>query len=110
MKQLVTIMSLGIVTISFLVGCVVAKNSTMNRTQSPMNYTGAVLGWDHTLYKLTSSISARHIGKQLGVVTYHGSISGEFTIFQLSGANPTKAIVFESENGHYYKAVVKKSN
>jgi len=103
LKQLVVLIILSMMAISSLVGCGASK-------QPPMTFTGAVLGWNNNLYTLTSSISARHLGKKLGAVTYHGSISGVFTIFQLSGSSPAKAVVFGSKDGHYYKAVVTKSN
>ena len=103
LKQLVVFISLSVVAISSLLGCGVSKHP-------PMNFTGAILGWNNNLYKLTSSISPRHMEKKLGAVTYHGSISESFTIFQLSGSSPAKAVVFESEDGHFYKAVVTKSN
>jgi hypothetical protein len=63
----------------------------------------------NNLYELTSSIDANHLGKKPGVASYHKTISGIFTIFKLSGSSPYKNVVFESD-GHYYKAVVTKSN
>ena len=102
LKQLVVLISLSVMTVSMLVGCGVPK-------QPSSNMTGAVLGWDNNLYKLTAAINANRIGKKLGEVSYHGSVSGVFTIFQLSGSTPAKDVVFET-NGHYYGAVVTKSN
>ena len=63
----------------------------------------------NNLYKLTSPIDANHLGKKLGVASYHGPISGIFTMFKFSGRSPSNDVVFESD-GHYYKAVVTKSN
>lgn len=76
---------------------------------SPVNLTGAVLGWHNKLYELTYNINSRSIGRKLGVVGYHGSISGSFTIFQFLDRNPDSNVVFEF-NGYYYKANVVNSN
>lgn len=52
-----------------------------------------------------SPISVGNIGNKLGTVSYHGEVSGGFTVFQLSGTDPAKGIVFESSDGHYFKAI-----
>ena len=69
------------------------------------NLTGSVLGWRNELYKIVSPISGSNIGNKLGTVSYHGIVSGEFTIFKNSGTDPAKGVIFESSDGHYFKAM-----
>lgn len=77
--------------------------------QQSMDLTGVVLGWNNALYRLTSSVKASIIGRKLGEESYHGNVSGLFTIFQLRGVSPGKSVVFESSNDRYYKAIATKS-
>lgn len=101
MKHL-AVSSLSVAVLSSLAGCGVSNDSSVKLT-------GAVLGWDNNLYILISPIDANYGGKKLGIVSYHGSIAGMFTVYQFSGSSPTKDVVF-ALNGQYYKAVVEKSD
>ena len=103
MKLSVVFISLNVLALSSLVACGVS-------IQPFINLDGGILGWDNNVYKLTSFISASRVGKKLGVASYHGRLSGEFSIFQLSGSSPSKALVFETSGGQYYKAVLTTSN
>ena len=100
MKYSFVFVGLSVVVLSSLVGCGVSN-------QPSANLTGVVLGWDNNLYKLTSQTDANHVGKRLGLASYHGATPGVFTIFELSGSSPSKDVVFESD-GHYYQAVATK--
>ncbi|GLV14942.1 hypothetical protein Heshes_26270 [Alicyclobacillus hesperidum] len=71
---------------------------------------GTILGWKNHMYKIVGTTSSYNVGKKLGTVSYHGKVSGVFTIFELKGTNFTRAIVFRpvfgSSNGWYYEANV----
>lgn len=67
---------------------------------------GQAVGWNHHVYKVVKMISPNEAGKKLGEVTYHGKISGMFTLFELKGINTTKSIVVESPTGQYFQANV----
>jgi hypothetical protein len=87
-----------LVLVSVLTGCGTTK------PQSNI-VSGTVLSWHNVLYKVVSPRSADMIGNRLGTVSYHGRVSGEFTVFQLAGTDPAKGLVFESSDGHYFKAI-----
>ncbi|MCF8564639.1 hypothetical protein LLE49_07755 [Alicyclobacillus tolerans] len=90
---------------------VVLGLSGCGTTQSLPNLpSGTILGWHNHLYKIVGTTSSYNVGKKLGTVSYHGKVSGAFTIFELKGTNFTRAIVFKpvfgSSNGQYYEADV----
>lgn len=101
MKQLI----IGLVIVMFgLAGCGV---------HSELQYalqSGTVLGWNNHLYKIVKSINPDAAGEKLGNVTYHGKVSGTFTVLQLKGQRPSKSIIFESLTGQYFQADVESNN
>ena len=86
------------------------RRVTLPTLTAPQPLIGAVLGWNNALYKLTASVDAKAIGKKLGSVAYHGQISGDFTVFQRLGTNPTNEVIFKSSGGRYFKAVATHRN
>ncbi|QQE80406.1 hypothetical protein [Alicyclobacillus sp. SO9] len=71
---------------------------------------GTVLGWHSHLYKIVKSVAPKNVGKKLGTVTYHGKVSGSFTVFESSGKPPSNSVVFETSTGQYYQANIEAKN
>lgn len=79
-------------------------------TAQPNLTSGVVLGWHNHLYRIVKAISSSNVGKELGKVSYHGKVSGAFTVFELKGSDFIRSIVFESSNGQYFQADVETNN
>lgn len=67
---------------------------------------GMVLGWDNRLYQLVGTVNENQVGKKLDQVTYHGTLGMSFTLFALAGQPASHAIVFETTQGKFFKAIV----
>lgn len=84
--------------LSGLLGC-----GTNAQSQNALP-TGTVLGWNNHLYKVVHSVTQRDVGKEIGTISYHGKVSGLFTVFELPGSKRYKSIVFESPTKQYNQA------
>ena len=67
---------------------------------------GLVLGWHTRLYQLVGTVNEKQVGKKLGQVLYHGPLGRSFVLFALRGQPTSHAIVFETTQGQFFKAIV----
>jgi hypothetical protein len=90
--------------IGLLIVLFILTSSEANHTQSNIR-TGTVLGWDNQLYTIISQTNASDVGNKLGEASYHGMVSGLFSVFEFQGSKFENDIIFEGTNGKYYKAI-----
>ena len=80
-----------------------SATSSVQSIQSQSSLTpGTILGWNHHLYKIVKTINPSNLGKEFGKISFHGKVSGSFTVIELQGANPNQSLIFESSNGEFY--------
>lgn len=81
------------------------SHSFQEAINTSWSFTGNVLAWNNRLYHLTSDPVTR-FGSRVGQVSYHGRISGEFTIFQVPGISPAYTVIFRGPDGKLSQGVV----
>ncbi len=66
---------------------------------------GLVLGWQTRLYQIVGTVNAKHVGKKLGQVLYHGPFGRSFVLFALRGQPTSHALVFKTMQDTFFKAI-----
>jgi hypothetical protein len=88
-----------------LVGCGSPATSRGDVARASSHIMFHVLGWGPCLYRLNATMSRADLGRELGRAVYHGWISAGFTIYEIDGEVPSRAVAFVLPGGPAYKGV-----